>query len=86
MFIQDNEKDHVIIGEAALSLALSEREISVASLLSELGKMAKAGGTTERLNKIADAQRWLGNFSSHGVDTDRVPYLQILAGLNERLN
>ncbi len=86
MFIQDNEKDHVIIGEAALSLALSEREISVASLISELCKMAKAGGTTERLNKIAGAQRWLGHFSAHGVDTERVPYLQTLAGLSERLN
>lgn len=43
MLIQDDEKGHVIIGEAALSLALGEREISVASLLSELGLMAKPG-------------------------------------------
>ena len=86
MLIQDDEKGHVSIGEAALSLALGEREISVASLLSELGLMAKAGGSPDRLAKIADARRWLNSFSSPEGAWRDVPYLQTLAGLNEKLN
>ena len=37
MSIQHDDKGHVIIGEAALSLALAEREISVLSLIPSAG-------------------------------------------------
>ncbi|QBR48570.1 hypothetical protein [Erwinia sp. QL-Z3] len=86
MLIQDDEKAHVIIGEAALRLALGEREISVASLLSELGLMAKAGGSPDRLAQIAEARRWLSSFSSPVGAWRKVPDLQTLAALNEKLN
>ena len=86
MLIQDDEKGHVIIGEAALSLALGEREISVASLLIQLGHMAKAGGSHNRLAQIAEARNWLSSFSTPEGAERNVPYLQTLAGLNEKLN
>lgn len=86
MLIQDNEKGYVIIGEAALSLALGGREINVASLLSELGHMAKAKCSADRLARIADAQRWLKSFISDEVAVKNEPYLRTLAGLNEKLN
>jgi hypothetical protein len=86
VLIQEDEIGHVIIGEAALSLALGEREISVASLLSELGLMAKAGGSPDRLAQIAEARHWLSSFSSPVGAWRKVQYLQTLAGLNEKMN
>lgn len=86
MSIQHDEKGHVIIGEAALSLALSEREISVQSLIEELGYMAKAGGSPSRLSDISEARSWLRSFDQPDVAVLHVPYLKTLAGLNDEKN
>lgn len=86
MLFRDDEKGHVIIGEAALSLALGEKEISIASLFTQLGFMAKSERNEDRLTKISEARSWLSSFKSPAVAQKQVPYLQTLAGLNEELN
>ena len=86
MLFQNDEKGHVIIGEAALSLALGEKEISIASLFTQLGFMAKSERNEDRLTKISEARSWLSSFKSPSVAQKQVPYLQTLAGLNEELN
>ena len=83
MSIQHDGKGHVIIGEAALSLALGEREISVHSLISQLGHMAEAGGSDSRLTEISEARSWLKSFHEPEQAVRHVPYLQTLAGLND---
>ncbi|TPD95645.1 hypothetical protein FJP68_02555 [Pantoea vagans] len=86
MLIQNDEKGHVIIGEAALSLALGEKKISIASLFTQLGLMAKSENNADRLEKIDKARNWLSSFTSPAVAQQQVPYLRTLAGLNEELN
>ena len=53
MLFQDDSKGHVIIGEAALHLALAKKEISVISLIAELGHMAADKCSDERLYEIS---------------------------------
>jgi hypothetical protein len=79
-------KGHVIIGEAALSLALGEKEISVHSLISELGRMAKAGGSDNRLTEISEARSWLKSFNEPEQAVRYLPYLQTFADLNDEKN
>lgn len=86
MLFQNDEKGHVIIGEAALSLALGEKEISIATLFTQLGYMAKSESNADRLTKIAEARNWLSSFESPAIAQQQVPYLQTLASLNEELN
>jgi len=82
VLFQNHEKGHAIIGEAALSLALCEKEISIASLFAQLGRMAKSENSTLRLQQIYKARDWLMSFDSPEVAEKQVPYLQTLAGLN----
>ena len=86
MLFQNDEKGHVIIGEAALSLALGEKEISIATLFTQLGYMAKSESNANRLAQITEARNWLSSFTSPTAALEQVPYLQTLAGLNEELN
>lgn len=86
MPIQHDGKGYVIIGEAALSLALSDRKISVQSLIHELEYMDKAGGSTARLQEIAAARTWLESFTEPEQAIRQVPYLHTLAGLNDEMN
>lgn len=83
MLIQDDEKGHVIIGEAALHLALAEKEINVLSLIAELGHMAANVSCDERLSDISEARSWLKKHAKTGPTEQPVPLLQTLAGLNE---
>lgn len=83
MLIQDDEKGHVIIGEAALHLALAEKEINVISLIAELDHMAVNVSCDERLSNISDARSWLKKHANPEPAQQRVPFLQTLAGLNE---
>nr|WP_276047069.1 MULTISPECIES: hypothetical protein [unclassified Pantoea] len=86
VLIQNDEKGHVIIGEAALSLALGEKEISIASLFTQLGYMAKSESNPDRLTQISEARSWLSSFTSPAIAQQQVPYLQTLTGLNDELN
>ena len=83
MLIQDDEKGHVIIGEAALHLALAEKEINVISLIAELGHMAANESCDERLGDISGARSWLKKYANPETAVQPVPFLQTLAGLNE---
>ena len=83
MLIQDDEKGHVIIGEAALHLALAEKEINAISLIAELSHMAANESCDERLGDISEARSWLKKYVNPGPAEQRVPFLQTLAGLNE---
>jgi len=62
VLFHENVIGHVIIGEATLNLALGDQEISVATLIDELGKMAENEESDTRLAQIADARSWLKNF------------------------
>jgi len=64
--IQQYGKRRVIIDEAALSLAPGEREISVHSLISELGRMAETGSSDKRLTEISEARCWLKSLHEPG--------------------
>lgn len=83
VLIQDDEKDHVIIGEAALHLALAEKEINVISLLAELGDMAANVSCDKRLGDISEARNWLKKYANPGRTEQHVPFLRAPAGLNE---
>jgi len=82
----EDEIGHVIIGEAALSLALSEKEISVYSLIDELGFMARMEASDQRLVEIHEARSWLKTMDTPEIAAQHVPYLHTLAGLNEQKN
>lgn len=66
MLLQNDEKGHVIIGEAALHLALAKMEISVSSLLAELNRMAAAQNSDALLSEISEARNWLKGFITQG--------------------
>lgn len=83
MSIQHDDKGHVIIGKAALSLALAEREISVHALIVQLEHMAAAGGSMIRRSEIFAASEWLKSFKDPQQAVRHVPYLQTLAGFND---
>jgi len=83
VLIQDDEKGHVIIGEAALHLALAEKEINVISLIGELGHMAANATCDKRLSDISEARSWLKKYANLEHTEQSVPFLQTLAGLNE---
>ncbi|MEN4834451.1 hypothetical protein [Pantoea vagans] len=83
MLIQDDEKGHVIIGEAALHLPLAEKEINVISLIAELGHMAANASCDKRFSDISEARSWLKKYANPGPTEQHVPLLQTLAGLNE---
>lgn len=83
MPLRDEDKGQTIISEAALRLALAEKEININSLLIELGHMATDNCHDERLNKIFVARTWLREFIIPVPAEQHALYLQILAGLNE---
>lgn len=62
MSLRDENRGHVIISEAALHLALAEKEINVNALLNELGLMATDNCHDDRLSKICAARAWLREF------------------------
>jgi len=81
--IQHDEKGYVIIGEAALALALREQDIEVPSLISELTSMAESTINDERIYSIFEARKWLVNFSSTGQETESASYIKTITGLND---
>ncbi|PWK94316.1 hypothetical protein C7431_11152 [Pantoea allii] len=83
MSLLDEERGLVIIGEAALHLALTDREIDINSLMDQLKSMATVSCSDDRLCKIFEAISWLKKFISPGFERQSVPYLHILNSLNE---
>ncbi|MGX9741587.1 hypothetical protein [Pseudocitrobacter corydidari] len=75
MSIQHDEKGQVVIGEAALALALSEKEISVNSLITQLSRMEMGCVTNDRIQSIANARDWLKSFEHPQDVAACLPYL-----------
>ncbi|MEN4522762.1 hypothetical protein [Pantoea agglomerans] len=86
MLLQDDGNGHVIIGVAALHLALAKKEISVISLIAELGYMAADKCSDERLTEISEARSWLKRVITPDRAEHSEPYLRTLASLNEEKN
>ncbi|WP_240629207.1 hypothetical protein [Pantoea rodasii] len=61
---------HAIIGEAAVSLAMREKEITVSALIIELDAMLRVENLSVRRQSISHAVEWLGDFRSIGVRPD----------------
>lgn len=83
MSIQHDAKGYVIIGEAALSLALKEQNIEVNSLINELRSMAKSSVSDERRYSIFESINWLVNVKFTGKDVESVPYIKTITSLND---
>ena len=66
---------HAVIGEAAVNLAVREKEITVGALMAELKVMLKAESLSgSRSQRISDAIGWLHDFrilSKREVVTER---------------
>jgi len=86
LLLQDDEKGHVIIGEAALHLALANREINVVSLIAELGCMAVDISSDARLIELSEARRCLKGLITPVHANQPMPFLRTFAGLNEEKN
>ncbi|SFN06983.1 hypothetical protein SAMN05216516_102198 [Izhakiella capsodis] len=78
MFFHDDESGQTLIGEAALSLALSDKDISVDTLLAQLRLFAENEISDLRLIQISDATHWLRCFRQPGQRNP--PALYWLAG------
>lgn len=62
MVYHDKTTGHMILGEAAINLAFEEQEITLVSLIRQLGEMAENERSDERVEQIADARNWLKGF------------------------
>jgi len=70
VLFHDDEKSHVILGEAVVNLALGEKEISIDTLIAELNMMAESETCDNRLADIFSARRWLKQFRPSPVRRD----------------
>ena len=62
MVYHDKTTGHMILGEAAINLAFEEQEITLISLIRQLGEMAENERSDDRVEQIADARNWLKSF------------------------
>ncbi|MDH2065789.1 hypothetical protein [Pantoea sp. GD03673] len=62
MVYYDKAVGHIILGEAAINLAFEEQEITLVSLIRQLGVMAENERSDERVAQIGDARNWLKGF------------------------
>ena len=65
MFYHDDEKGHIIIGEAAVSLAVAGQDISVELLIKELSAMAEGDVSDAKFKEIFEARCWLQGFRQY---------------------
>ncbi len=73
MYFHDDEKGYAVIGEAALSLALSEEEIGADALVRQLDAMAEKEPPGPRLREIGEARQWLLQHRRPGSPDRRAP-------------
>jgi hypothetical protein len=62
LLFYDEQKGHAVIGEAAVSLAVNDQQISVDALMNKLTLMAEVESSDARLQLIYDARKWLSSF------------------------
>jgi len=68
LYISDeDERQHVIIGEAAMNLIFSREEISLGSLINQLQSMASVEEDDDRLLKIWEARKWLLEYKKGSI-------------------
>ncbi|MHA6311190.1 MULTISPECIES: hypothetical protein [Pantoea] len=62
MVFHDKSTGHMILGEAAINLAFQQQDITLVSLIRQLGEMAENESNDDRVAQIADARNWLKSF------------------------
>lgn len=62
MVFHDKSTGHMILGEAAINLAFEQQDITLVSLIRQLGEMAENESNDDRVAQIADARNWLKSF------------------------
>lgn len=62
-----DEKQHVVIGEAAMNIIFSREEVSLGSLINQLQSMASVEEDDDRLLKIWEARKWLLAFKKGSI-------------------
>ncbi|WP_051937290.1 hypothetical protein [Erwinia sp. 9145] len=66
MFISDEEKGHILIGEATISLIFNREEITPQALSDALQKMADGESDKERVRQIEQVRQWLKRYKQPG--------------------
>lgn len=63
----EDDKQHVVIGEAAMNLIFSREEVSLGSLINQLQAMAGAEKDDDRLQNISEARKWLLGYKKGSI-------------------
>lgn len=71
----NHDQNQMIIGEAAVHLAMNNADITVGSLIRELAKMAAAEKNPARCVQIRGAKRWLRGFESLPGNRDELRWI-----------
>ncbi|KHJ69720.1 hypothetical protein QU24_02385 [Pantoea rodasii] len=71
----DHNQNQMIIGEAAVHLAMNNADITVGSLIRELADMAAVEKNPARCVQIRGAKRWLRGFESSPGNQDELRWL-----------
>ncbi|WP_052118528.1 hypothetical protein [Erwinia oleae] len=67
MFISDEEKGHILIGEATISLIFNREEITPQALSDALQKMADGESDKERVRQIEQVRQWLKRYRQQAI-------------------
>ncbi|NIF23979.1 MULTISPECIES: hypothetical protein [Pantoea] len=73
----DHDQHHLIIGEAAVHLAVNNTDITVDSLIRELANMAASEKNPARCVQIRGAKRWLRGFKSLPGNRDELRWVTV---------
>ncbi|MBK4772925.1 MAG: hypothetical protein FT726_25320 [Pantoea sp. Morm] len=71
----NHDQNQMIIGEAAVHLAMNNADITVGSLIRELAEMAAAEKNPARCVQIRGAKRWLRGFESSPGNRDELRWI-----------
>ena len=84
MTVNIKDKEHVILGEAALNLVFGNEEVTTGALIRQLDAMAVEETDEGRLAAINAASRWLADFRQPGrLSQPGSLWLAPLRGSNE---
>jgi len=83
VLFRNDEKGHAVIGEAVISLALGEKEVSVETLIAELGLMAETETRAAKLAEISEARRWLQGYQHYDTRNQSELHWLTVAGQDD---
>lgn len=86
MVKQNDNSGNVIIGEAALSLAIEEKDINITSIFNQLSLMASNTTSGPRLARINEARNLLLSFDTRELSVLQQPLLRKLSDLNDEIS